>query len=199
MSTLYDPRRLAVAVEVAPSEVAPAEVGSAPAPAASRTQARALSWVDRLTLVAIGLVVVVVTLPVLRRFGLRENERDAVRMLRVLAAAPAPAGAKRPADLGALAQRDRQLARRLEDLEVLDDGRLRRHGYLFDVARLATGEPVLLAWPWEHAQTGRAAFAWSPRRGLVGHRNEDGRYSGPAAAPEPGDFLASGWVAVPRR
>lgn len=186
-----------------------AVVSAAAASAPGRTAAanvRSLSWIDRLTLAAIGVVVVVVTLPVLRGFGLRENERDALRMLRVLAAEPArgleasavPGTAQ--ASLAALAATDRVLQKRLEDLEMLPDGRLRRHGYLFDVSTLGPGEPMLRAWPWEHAQTGRGAFVWTPRRGILGYGNSEGRFSGPDGAPEAADVLAGdGWVAMPRR
>jgi len=164
---------------------------------------RGMSWIDRLTLAAIGVVVVVVTLPVLRGFGLRENELDALRMLRALAAEPAPAAglaaSNRPASLTDLAASDLVLRKRLEDLESLPDGRLRRHGYLFDVLHLAPGEPMLRAWPWEHARTGRGAFVWSPSRGVLGNRNTDGRFSGAGSAPEPEDVAAGGWVPMPRR
>jgi len=176
-----------------------------------RVRARGLSWIDRLTLGAIGLVVVVVTLPVLRGFGLRENERDATRMLRVLASEPmsSPITSSRGGDvviaggvqptLSLLAAHDRGIQRRLEDLETLPDGRLRRHGYLFDVVAAGPGEPMLRAWPWEHGQTGRGAFVWTPRRGLLGFPNSDGRFSGPSAAPTAAEVLAGGWVRMPRR
>jgi hypothetical protein len=184
------------------------------AAAVPRAAARGLSWIDRLTLGAIGLVVVVVTLPVLRGFGLRENEHDAMRMLRVLAAEPlSPANASpahvavaRASALGGgqatlsyLAAQDRGIRRRLEDLETLPDGRLRRHGYLFDVVAVGPGEPMLRAWPWEHGQTGRGAFVWTPRHGILGFRNTDGRYSGPDAAPSAADVRSGGWVRMPRR
>jgi len=201
---------LSAASASAPAHAAPSPQSGAPTSAqsgapTSAASDRTISWIDRLTLGAIGVVVVVVTLPVLRGFGLRENERDALRMLRVLAAEPAAGAARavRPADgqasLAALAADDRVLHRRLEDLEMLPDGRLRRHGYLFDVSALSTGEPMLRAWPWEHAQTGRGAFVWTPRRGILGFANADGRFSGPDSPPEPADVLASGWVAMARR
>ncbi len=184
---------------------ASAAIGSTATLAPTKTIATGLSWIDRATLAAIGIVVVVVTLPVLRGFGLRENERDAMRMLRVLSAEPdARNGARSDrtgqASLAELAATDRNLQRRLEDLEVLPDGALRRHGYLFDVSTLETGEPMLRAWPWEHAQTGRGAFVWTPRSGLLGHRNRDGRFSGAAGAPAAEEVLASGeWVVMSRR
>ncbi len=189
---------------VAQAVVAQAVVAQAStATPAATAGVQSMTWIDRLTLAAIGVVVVVVTLPVLRGFGLRENELDALRMLRALAAEPASASGhtatNRPASLAELAAGDALLRKRLEDLESLPDGRLRRHGYLFDVLLLAPGEPMLRAWPWEHARTGRGAFVWTPSRGLLGCRNVDGRFSGSRSAPEPEDVAAGGWVAMPRR
>jgi|GEM_PF-743455 len=213
MSTSFDSSSRSSVLTSSPhsarTDVALAAVARAtPAPAsAAKPSATAgvqsMSWTDRLTLAAIGVVVVVVTLPVLRGFGLRENELDAVRMLRALAALPAPssehAASNRPSALADLASSDLILRKRLEDLEALPDGRLRRHGYLFDWLLLAPGEPMLRAWPWEHARTGRGAFVWTPSRGLLGHRNVDGRFSGAGFAPEPEDVEIGGWVAMPRR
>lgn len=200
----------AVAAEMTAISAAPAAPTAAsraaPDASPSAASARSIPWVDRLTLGAIAVVVVVVTLPVLRGFGVRENERDALRMLRVLAAEPAAGPAALAAlatdgqpTLADLAAADRVLHRRLEDLEMLPDGRLRRHGYLFDVSALGTGEPMLRAWPWEHAQTGRGAFVWTPRRGILGYGNADGRFSGPESPPEADDVVGAGWVAMPRR
>jgi hypothetical protein len=133
-------------------------------------------------------VVGLVTLPRLRSFALRENERDAMRMLRVLASQPAPtAGSHGSRDLAALVAHDKALARRLEDLELLADGRLRRHGYLFDLTMLRPGEPMLRAWPIVHGQTGRGAFVWTPQRGLLAADNQGGRFSGPDSPPAPRD------------
>lgn len=206
MSTSFDPSS---ATAMMTSSVHPAhaeavrtvaQAASAPVVAAKPvTSAISMPWIDRLTLAAIGVVVVVVTLPVLRGFGLRENELDALRMLRALAAEPASAAVNRPSSLAELAAGDLVLRKRLEDLETLPDGRLRRHGYIFDVLLLAPGEPMLRAWPWEHARTGRGAFVWTPSRGLLGYRNVDGRFSGARAAPEPEDVDAGGWVSMPRR
>ncbi|MBL8863413.1 MAG: hypothetical protein JNK02_15585 [Planctomycetes bacterium] len=197
MSTSFDPSRAAAAPAGGPG---PAAAVAAPR---SASASRSLSWVDRLTLGAIGLVVVLVTLPVLRRFGLRENERDAVRTLRVLSAEPGSRASRdpreRPFALADLALANDTLRRRLEDLEPLSDGRLRRHGYLFDVTRLPSGEPLLVAWPWEHGHTGSGAFAWTPARGLLGHANRDGRFGGPEAPPLGEDLDDDDWVPLRRR
>lgn len=154
---------------------------------------------DLATIAAILLVVVLVSIPRLRAFALRENELDAMRTLRVIAAQPAPANV--PAgrhDLAYLVAHDASLLRRLEDVELLADGRLRRHGYLFDLARLQPGEPMLRAWPWSHGTTGRGAFVWTPQRGLLGFSNSDGVFAGPDGAPD-ADDIDSDWLSITYR
>ena len=174
--------------------------GTASNPAlAEDATTRGLPLLDKLTILAIFVVVGLVTLPRLRAFALRENERDAMRMLRVLASQPAPtAGSNGSHDLAALVAQDSSLARRLEDLELLGDGRLRRHGYLFDLTMLRPGEPMLRAWPIVHGQTGRGAFVWTPQRGLLAADNQTGRFSGTESPPEPHD-IDERWVAMPQR
>jgi hypothetical protein len=170
------------------------------AAAASEVRAGGLAWTDRWMLIAIGLVVVLVTLPRLRRFALRDNELDAMRMLRALAAQPAmPLARGEQRTLAALLARDTGLQKRLDDLEFLSDGRVRRHGYLFDLCVTDAGQARLRAWPWRHAQTGLGAFVWTPETGLLGHGNADGRFSGPERAPEPGTRAALDWLRIPRR
>jgi hypothetical protein len=164
-----------------------------------RAAARRLPFVDALTILAIGVVVVVVSIPRLRGFALRANELDAMHMLRALAAQPAPAGREQAGDdLSLLVAGDSAFRRRLEDIECLDDGRLRRHGYLFDMTMLRPGEPMLRAWPWNHGQTGRGAFVWTPQRGLLRADNADGRFSGPDRPPTPADVGAT-WRRIPDR
>lgn len=203
MSTQFDTSAVVTSVHASAAAIAPSASLAPAAKSAAAAPTRTLSWIDKLTLAAIGVVVVLVTLPVLRGFGVRENERDALRMLRVLAAEPAAnRGAlvdDGQATLAELAAGDRVLHRRLEDLEALPDGRLRRHGYLFDVSALGGGEPMLRAWPWEHGQTGRAAYVWTPRRGILAHANRDGRYTGAGSPPMASEVLGAGWVAIPRR
>jgi hypothetical protein len=153
-------------------------------PAAESTATRSLPLVDMLTIGAIAIVVVLVTIPRLRAFAVRANELDAMHMLRALSAQPAPNGrANAGFDLSAIVAQDAALKRRLEDLECLEDGRVRRHGYLFDMTLLRPGEPMLRAWPWNQGQTGCSAFVWTPQRGLLGVPNTDGRYSGPDHPP----------------
>jgi hypothetical protein len=174
--------------------------GEAPAQttAVAASRARSLPLVDYLTLGAIAVVVVLVSIPRLRSFVVRANEMDAMHMLRSLSAQPAPTGHEAMGDdLAQMVLRDSGLRRRLEDLECLDDGRLRRHGYLFDMTMLRPGEPMLRAWPWNQGQTGRGAFVWTPQRGLLGTANVDGRFSGPDHPPQPSDVGAS-WLRIPR-
>ena len=59
---------------------------------AASARARSLSLVDYLTIGAILVVVVLVSIPRLRGFALRANELDAMRMLQALSAQPAPPG-----------------------------------------------------------------------------------------------------------
>ncbi len=154
-----------------------------------------LSWSDHVTLAAIGLVVVLVALPGLRRFALRENETDAVRMLQLVASETA---VNEERGLAHLFAPDSALQRRLGDVEVLADGRVRRHGYLFDRARTSQGEIVLRAWPWEHGHTGIGAFLCIDERGVLGDANGDGRYSGPDRPPPVASRLDARWIALTR-
>lgn len=159
---------------------------------------RALSFVDHLTLLLIGLVVVLVSLPRLRRFALHENEIDAIRTLRVLGidAVDHP-DALTTGDLGALLAASATHQVRLEDVELLAGGRLRRHGYLFDALRVPSGSWVLRAWPWQHGRTGLGAFALGPGVDLLGTQNTAGRYSGPERPPPaPAQAGAEPWLAL---
>lgn len=152
-------------------------------PHASTTRSR---WPDRIALAAIAVVVALVSLPRLRQFALRENESDAIRLVRVLAA-----GGDQPLD-----ERFRPgsaLARRVGDVELLAGGVLRRHGYLFDCVRTQGGAPMVRAWPWTHQHTGLGAFVWTPERGLVAHANADGRFSGIESPPSL-ESGARGWI-----
>lgn len=175
---------------------------SSEAPRARGTAATSASssrLLDYVTIGAILLVVALVSVPQLRGFALRENELDAMRTLRLIAAQPAPANI--PAgrcDLAYLVAHDASLRRRLEDVEYLSDGRLRRHGYLFDISSLQPGEPMLRAWPWSHGTTGRGAFVWTPQRGLLGFANRDGVFAGPNGAPESDDIDAD-WLSITYR
>ncbi|HEV8113250.1 MAG TPA: hypothetical protein VGR31_10795 [Planctomycetota bacterium] len=181
-----------------PSENAPATWKRKAAAKAEPALRRGVRFIDAAVLGLIALVVVLVSMPRLRRFALRENETDAIRALRVLADdALAGPDALRSGDLGGLLAASSTHRVRLEDVEVLDDGRLRRHGYLFSATEVAPGRTVLLAWPWDHGRTGLAAFAIEPGADPVGVANEDGRFSGPDRPP-PADLDRedTGWSRI---
>ena len=160
---------------------------------------RGLSFVDGATLALIAVVVVLVSLPRLRRFALRENESDAIRMLRILATdAIAHPDVLETGDLPTLLAACTDQRVRLEDVEVLGDGRLRRHGYVFEAVRDVDGRTVLLAWPWEQGRTGLGVFGVEPGGPVVGMANEDGRVSGPQVPPPiPPRVVVEPWRAVP--
>lgn len=159
---------------------------------------RKSAWIDRFAIGAVALIVVLVTIPHVDRLARRDNEMDAMRTLRVLAVQPAAPGTdSRLHTLAQLVGGDKLLARRLEDVEWMADGRLRRHGYYFDIAQRTGGDALLRAWPVEAGATGRAAFVWSPRTGLLGNDNADLLWTGPRA-PEGADLEAGGWIPMPR-
>src|SRR5689334_4788451 len=167
-----------------------------------RARARTgLSAVDYLTLFLIGLVVVLVSLPRLRRFALRENELDAMALLQDLGRDMSEFGEGLPASgiVGLLASNPRH-EDRFEDLEMLPGGLLRRHGYLFDAQESAPGQWVLRAWPWGYGHTGLGSFVFSPGEGLIGNENTGGLYDGPGRPPDPDEAHTgrAGWCALRR-
>lgn len=169
---------------MATSQAVSEGAGSGARSKAKVAEKRGLSLADTATLALIAIVVVLVSLPRLRRFALRENETDAIAMLRILAVdAIANREALLAGGLSALLATSTGHRVRLEDIEVLDDGRLRRHGYVFESVCDAEGRPVLIAWPWDHGRTGVAAFAVEPGGPVFGLPNGDGRFSGLSSPP----------------
>jgi hypothetical protein len=141
-----------------------------------------------LLLVAVGVVVVLVSLPLLRGLALRENERDAIRTLRLFGSEVFAAPAEAPGNLGSLVEGDATLNRHLPDTRLVDDGRrLFRHGYLFELVQTGEGTPLLRAWPFSHGETGLAAFLLGPDGRLLGTPNASARFSGPSHPPAPED------------
>lgn len=144
-------------------------------PKSPRAVRGALHWADAAVLLAVGVVVLLVSLPRLREFALRENESDAralVARLGELASQGAP-----PSTLAETLERAPLLAQRLEDVAWLEHGALlRRHGYLFELVADGAG-PRICAWPWEHRRTGCMAFRWSAA-GVESHPNDAGAWSG---------------------
>jgi len=179
-----------------------------------------ISALSTLTIVAVVLVMVLVSLPRLRGFALRQNEQDALLTTRLLAGELADV----PLDAGSLEVlvREHALGPELADAEYLAAGTLlRRHGYLFlrvpwspppggpgspRAVRAAERGPedgpgcAVLAWPWRAGRTGTAAFLGVGSELLLGHPNRDLGASGPDAPP-PGPWTerlpATGWVPLP--
>lgn len=140
---------------------------------------------DALCLCAVALVVVIVSLPRLRDFAVRENERDAIRYARELSTlAQARSTEGEPvASIGALLEATDRPAL-FQDAELLAGGQLlRRRGYLFDLLRAAEGGWVVRAWPWEHGTTGLGAFVALSGGSTFGHPNPTRDWSGPEHPP----------------
>jgi hypothetical protein len=137
---------------------------------------------DWITLGAIFLVVLVVSFPRLHSLALHQNEKDAMQAARMLG--NSVLAMERELPLALALEEDASLAHRLEDVEVLEQGRLlRRHGYLFDLKRGVDGTLAIRAWPWNAGETGYGAFLYTKEEGLVGHANSHARWSGPDRAP----------------
>ena len=157
------------------------------------------SPIDVAVLALIGLVVVLVSLPKLRHFALHENESDAIRAVRVLGDdALDHEELFASGRLAALVDAVPGRRRHLEDLETLPDGKLRRHGYVFEWIEGEDGGTAIVAWPWEHGRTGLAAFAVEPGGLVFGLPNGDGRISGLDHPPDlPASGFAEPWREVP--
>jgi hypothetical protein len=155
---------------------------------------------DGLTLGAVGLVVLLVSLPCLRDFAVRENERDARRLLPLLAelverSPAAISAAETDLDLEGLFAAHPAVVAGLPDARAGGDGRtLRHHGYVFAGWRASPGAPVaLIAWPFDRGRTGKQAYLYLPGRGLFEHENPLGRWNG-TRGPGPDELdLADGW------
>lgn len=147
-----------------------------------RSQATGLALVDWATLTAILVVVLVVSLPRLHSLTLHQNERDAIQAARMLGNSVFAMDGELA--LAEFLKDDKNLEHRLEDVEVLEQGRvLRRHGYLFDLTHTTSGDTALRAWPWSCGETGYGAYILTAGDGLRGHPNKDSRWSGPGRAP----------------
>ena len=176
-----------------------------------------MATVDVITLVAVASVVLLVSLPCLRDFAVRENERDARRLLPVLSklvhrsdqdfadafgptarSAPDPASLRAAADpaLATLLDRVPRLHSSLPDIRVEPDGRtLRHHGYVFRLGEAGPdGARPVVAWPVDHGRTGLRCFAYAPGLGLLEHANAAGLYSADRGPGSDELDLDSGWA-----
>ncbi|MCC6408463.1 MAG: hypothetical protein IT453_14970 [Planctomycetes bacterium] len=156
---------------------------------------RSPSWGRYLTLVAISAVVVMISLPRLREFALRENENDARVLLGRLASTLEVHAAERPAHVADLVAAGDGLAQWMTDAEYLEDGKLlRRHGYLFDVVQGPDERLAVRAWPWHAGRTGSRVFVDLVGAAPLVHPNDAARWSGLAGAPELATLdAAAGW------
>ncbi|MEZ5980016.1 MAG: hypothetical protein R3F34_17635 [Planctomycetota bacterium] len=155
----------------------------------TRSETRRLATAQIALLAGVAAVLTTLTLTRLQLFAVYENERDAVALLEYVGkqlAIPAAAPENGRFDLRSEVARAAATVGNPTDSEWLEDGRvLRRRGYLFDLVEAADGGWCLRAWPWERGATGVAAYAYSPKDGLLGNRNEtaeDG-WSGPERTP----------------
>jgi len=161
-----------------------------------------LRTLDALTLGAVALVVLLVSLPRLQDLAVRENEGDARWLTERLAelTREAPGGVR---DIHGLLADQPTLTRLLDDSEYLEGGRLlRRHGYLFEVVAAPEGSldcaaAAVRAWPWRYQRTGREVYLWRCGEPLRAHPNAGGRWSGPGRPPVlAGD--EAGWSSLAR-
>jgi hypothetical protein len=100
----------------------------------------------------------------------------------------------RAGGLGALLATSVAHRERLQDVELFPDGRLRRHGYLFDALELAPGEWLLRAWPWEHGHSGLGAFEIAPAGALRGCAKRPTAPSAGRRAPPPPWSVRGRWA-----
>jgi hypothetical protein len=188
---------------------APPRASGGVAVAGAEPRARhGLRAIDLLTLSLIVLVVALVSLPRLFDFARRENEEDAVWLVRAALEELGSIGAEtrtasaRPATLGELFARSPRLARQFRDRRLLEGGRLvHHHGYLFELVTEAGGERVL-GWPTHHGRTGVAALFGVDRGGepvLLGSSRaaEHGRPRPPRL--DPAELAAHGWMELAAR
>ena len=154
--------------------------------------------VDLVTLVAVGTVVLLVSLPCLRDFAVRENERDALRLLPILCQQVHRPVHAADSDLGQVLERAPRLIQGLRDAQLQGDGaRLEHHGYVFRLGLPdAEGQRAVLAWPVEHERTGLRSFAALPGGDLLEHANPEGRWSGELGPDLHLPELTAGWLAA---
>ena len=159
------------------------EGSASPARPARAAALRAFWSPGRVLLCAVGLVVVLVTLLILRSLALRSNELDALWALDLMGGEVF--AAEEPAEsMAELFHEGGELARRLPDSRLLAGGRLLfHHGYLFELVPSESGGRALRAWPLAHGETGLGAFSSAAPGELLGHPNRAARWSGPGAAP----------------
>lgn len=183
---------------------------------ASRRTNGGLSFAGLLPLAAIVSVLVVISVPRLQGIARQENEADARLTAQLLARALSTRAAAGEPCMRDLVRRP-GLAGGLADAELLQRGSLlRRHGYLFEVTRLApslslpaaplallSGETGALnsmlairAWPWKHGSSGETAFLVTAAGASLLHPNSVPLWHGLESAGSVVDEL-TGWRPAP--
>jgi hypothetical protein len=161
-----------------------------------------LSYSGALSLAAIVAVLVVISVPRLQDIARQENEADARTTAQLLARALGSFPATGEPSMRDLVRRP-ELAGGLSDAELLQRGTLlRRHGYLFEVTRLAPSlnlpalpiallagakdalksMPAIRAWPWSHGSSGEMAFLVTAAGACLLHPNSASRWHGLGSA-----------------
>jgi|SRR6185436_12126142 len=186
--------------------------------ARDRNQRRTLAGMSIsgvLSLAAVVAVLVVVSVPRFQGIARAENEADARVTAQILAHALASCGEARELSMRELLRRP-ELSGNLADAELLMRGTLlRRHGYLFEITRLApslslpnaplsllSGEkgalcsiPAIRAWPWS-GSSGEAAYLVTAAGASLLHPNALSLWHGLQSAGAVVDELG-GWRPAP--
>ncbi len=164
----------------------------APASSASPRTTLAKSPPTTLLLAAVGLVVVLVSMPRLAQWAAAGNQADAAQAAQVLG--PLLSAAPAAHTLGTLMRSTSPLRHRFSNARPLGAGYLvEHHGYL--LARAEGG--ILFAWPLQSGRTGESAYAWTPDSGLLVHPNKDHRWTGRTQVPQPRDLELRTWRKAP--
>ncbi len=141
-----------------------------------------------LLLAAVGLVVVLISMPCLAQWAAVNNQEDAAKAVEVLG--PLLAAAPPAHTLGTLMHSTSLLRHRFSDARLLGTGHMvEHHGYLLQRAEGG----ILFAWPRQSGRTGEAIYAWTSDAGLMTLTEGSGRWSGLDGMPSPAELALPGW------
>lgn len=144
-----------------------------------------------LLLAAVGLVVVLISMPCLAQWAAMNNQEDAAKAVEVLG--PLLAAAPPAHTLGTLMHSTPLLRHRFSDARILGTGHMvEHHGYLLQRAEGG----ILFAWPSQIGRTGEAIYAWTSDAGLLALTEGSGRWSGPEGMPSPAELALPGWQSL---
>ncbi|MDE0903159.1 MAG: hypothetical protein OSB42_00885 [Planctomycetota bacterium] len=141
-----------------------------------------------LLLAAVGLVVVLISMPCLAQWAAVNNQEDAAKAVQVLG--PLLAAAPAAHTLGTLMHSTPLLRHRFSDARLFGTGHMvEHHGYLLQRAEGG----ILFAWPRQSGRTGQAIYAWTSDAGLMALSKGNGRWSGLGGMPSPAVLTLPGW------